>query len=168
VDWRPFLLRPDAPETGWALPASIRERMARPDNPLAARAAKLGLTLVQREHIPSPRLAHQCTEFARAHGALEPFHHAVLEAYWSKGQDLSDWAVLREAAAQAGLDAAVMEGEVKAGAWEAALREGLEQAAELGVSAVPTFLIGDRFVIQGAQEAQVFRQAFERLSTLDA
>jgi predicted DsbA family dithiol-disulfide isomerase len=140
--------------------------MALPGNPLTARADALGLTLQQRTHIPSPRLAHQCTEYARAQGKLTAFHAGVLERYWSRGQDLSDWAVLRDAAVQAGLDADEMEREVKAGRWAEALQRGLDEAAELGVSAVPTFLVGNRFVIQGAQEARVFRQAFERLATL--
>ena len=74
--------------------------------------------------------------------------------------------MLRAAAEQAGLDPARMEREVKAGQWREAMQRGLDEAAELGVSAVPTFLVGERFVIQGAQEARVFRQAFERLAAL--
>jgi predicted DsbA family dithiol-disulfide isomerase len=168
VDWKPYLLRPDAPDTGWELPAHIRERLGRPDNPLAARAAALGLTLVERTHIPSPRLAHECTEFARAQGALEPFHAAVLERYWSRGEDLSAWAVLRGAATQAGLDPDAMEREVKAGQWRAAMQQGLDEARQLGVSAVPTFVVENRFLIQGAQQAEVFRQVFERVAHLAA
>jgi predicted DsbA family dithiol-disulfide isomerase len=45
------------------------------------------------------------------------------------------------------------------------MEAGLAAAAELGVSAVPTFVVGNKFAIQGAQEAAVFRQAFERLSS---
>ncbi len=130
---------------------------------MTARARALGLTLVERTHIPSPRLAHECTEFARAHGALEAFHAAVLERYWSRGEDLSDWAVLRGAAAQAGLDPEAMQREVQAGQWREAVQRGLDEAAGVGVTAVPTFIIGDRYLVQGAQEARVFRQAFERL-----
>jgi predicted DsbA family dithiol-disulfide isomerase len=88
----------------------------------------------------------------------------VLERYWSRGQDLSDWGVLRDAGTEAGLDVDAMEREVRAGAWREAMQRGLDEAAELGVSAVPTFVVGNRFVIQGAQEAAVFRQAFERLA----
>jgi predicted DsbA family dithiol-disulfide isomerase len=165
VDWRPFLLRPDAPDEGWALPAHIKARMNSPDNPLTQRAKALGVTLVEREHIPSSRRAHECTEFARAHGKLDAFHHGVLERYWSKGEDLSDWAVLRAAAVDAGLDADAMQAEVSAGKWKPVVQESLGEASELGVSAVPTFIVGNKFVIQGAQDAAVFRQAFGRLNS---
>lgn len=163
LDWRPFLLRPDAPEDGWPLPAHIRARMGAPDNPLTARAKALGLALVEREHIPNSRRAHECTEFARAQGKLAAFHHAVLERYWARGEDLHDWGVLRAAAEEAGLDADAMQREVDAGQWRAAMQAGLDEAAEVGVHAVPTFIVGNRFVIQGAQDAAVFRHAFAKL-----
>jgi predicted DsbA family dithiol-disulfide isomerase len=139
--------------------------MNQPGNPLKQRTDSLGLTIVQRDHIPSSRRAHECTEYARAHGGLQAFHHGVLERYWSRGLDLSDWAVLRAAAAEAGLDGQQMEAEVSAGRWRAAVQEGLDAGARVGVTAVPTFVVGDRFVIQGAQEARAFRQAFERLAS---
>jgi predicted DsbA family dithiol-disulfide isomerase len=134
-----------------------------PDNPLRVRARALGLSMVERDHIPNSRRAHECTEYARAHGKLGAFHHEVLERYWSRGEDLHDWSVLRQAAAAAGLDADAMQRQVEAGQWRAAMQAGLDEAARLGVSAVPTFIVGGRFVIQGAQDAEVFRHAFSRL-----
>lgn len=165
VNWQPFLLRPEAPDTGWPLPEHIRARINSPDNPLKARAAALNLKMVEREHIPSSRRAHECTEFARAHGRLEAFHHSVLERYWSRGEDLSDWKVLMAAAQDAALDPTQMQAEVSRGDWKPQVAERLEQAHSVGVSAVPTFVVADRWVVQGAQEGQVFRQAFQRLSS---
>lgn len=163
IDWRPFMLRPDAPEEGWPLPEYVRARMHLPDNPLKSRAKALGLTMIEREVIPPSRRAHECTEFARAKGKLHEFHASVLRRYWAQGENLNDWSVLRAAAQECGLDPDAMEREVSGGAWKAAVQEGLDLAAELGISAVPTFLVGERFVIQGAQDALVFRHAFERL-----
>jgi len=137
--------------------------MKDPHSPLKSRAAALGLTMVEREVIPPTRRAHQCTEYARSKGQLNAFHAALIERYWAKGENLNDWAVLEAAATQVGLDAADMKAEVSAGKWLKAMEEGLDAAHELGVSAVPTFIIADKFVVQGAQEAQVFKMAFERL-----
>ncbi len=163
IDWRPYMLRPDAPETGWPLPAHIREKVADPNNPLTARAAALGITIVHRELVPSSRRAHEATEYARSKGRIDPFHHAVIERYWSKSEDIHDWAVLRAAAVQAGLDPDEMQREVDAGLWRETMNAGVAAGHELGVNAVPTFIVGNRFVIQGAQDGRVFRQAFERL-----
>ena len=140
-------------------------RMSQPDNPLKARAKALGLTLVERDVIPPTRKAHQCTEYARSKGALGPFHAALIERYWAQGENLNDWACLEGAAAQVGLDAAQMRQQVEAGDWQHAMDEGLEAARQLGINAVPTFIVGNKFVIQGAQDAQVFRQAFDKLAT---
>ncbi|MEW5740590.1 MAG: DsbA family protein [Myxococcota bacterium] len=163
LDWRPYLLRPDAPETGWPLPEHLKAKVRSKDNPLQARAKALGLALVERDHIPNSRRAHECAEFARSHGQLESFHRQVIERYWSRGEDLHEWTVLRGAAVEAGLDADAMQREVEAGRWTDAVQASLDEAAELGIHAVPTFLVGERFAIQGAQSADVFRHAFSRL-----
>lgn len=165
VDWRPFMLRPDAPEEGWELPERIRASIADTNNPLKLRAQKLGITINHRTQVPNSRRAHEATEYARAHGKLEAFHHEVLVRYWTHGDDIHDWAVLKAVAAHAGLDGEEMQREVDAGKWKAAVDAGLEAAAEVGVSAVPTFVIGEKFGVQGAQEAAVFRQAFKRLQS---
>ena len=157
------MLRPDAPEEGWALPDRIKQAIASPDNPLTARAKALGITITHRDHVPNSRRAHECTEYARSQGKLDAFHHGVLERYWSRGEDLHDWAVLRSAAIEAGLDADEMQTQVEAGRWRAEMEAGVAAGAEIGVNSVPTFIVGNKFAIQGAQEARVFRQAFERL-----
>jgi predicted DsbA family dithiol-disulfide isomerase len=163
IEWRPFLLRPETPDEGLELPPYIRQKMADPNNPLAARAKALGITIHQRDLIPSSRRAHEATEYARSKGKIDSFHHAVLERYWSQGEDLHDWAVLRGAAVEAGLDADEMQRQVDAGQWRQPMIAGVESGTAIGVNAVPTFIVGNRFVIQGAQSGGVFAQAFERL-----
>jgi predicted DsbA family dithiol-disulfide isomerase len=160
-------LRPDAPETGWALPEHIRANVGRADNPLQLRARRLGITLAERTWIPSSRRAHECTEHARKHGKLEPFSAAVLRAYWNDGRDLHEWDVLQAAAREAGVDAGAMRAEVETGALRAEVDRRLEAAHELGIHAVPTFAIANRYAIQGAQTAEVFEQMFARLAAGD-
>ncbi len=145
------------------MPAYVRAKMASPDNPLKVRARQLGIELVEREWVPSSRRAHEATEFARAEGRVEPFHAAVLHAYWSEGRDIHDWAVLEAAATHAGLDAAAMRTAVDAGTFAPIVDERVEAARALGVEAVPTFLIDDRVVVQGAQTLAVFENGLARL-----
>jgi predicted DsbA family dithiol-disulfide isomerase len=163
VDWQPFLLRPQTPPEGLPLPDYVRERMRDPDDPLKRRAARAGLTLVHRELIPSTRRAHEAAEHARAHGLLEPFHAALLRRYWSEGQDLWSLDVLKDAAREVGLDPDALGQDLESRRYEPGVAEALRQAREAGVEAVPTFLVGERFVIRGAQEYPTFRHALERL-----
>jgi predicted DsbA family dithiol-disulfide isomerase len=145
------------------VPGHVRRRMASPENPLTARAHKLGITLIEREWVPSSRRAHECSEFARAADRLDAFHALLLKAYWAEKKDLHDWSVLQAAAAIAGIDAAAMKSAVESGALRSAVDQRVAAAHELGVHAVPTFLVADRLVIQGAQTADAFRTAFQRL-----
>ena len=163
LEWEPFELRPNAPDTGWPVPDYVKSRMGVPDHPLKLRARALGITLVERDWIPSSRRAHECTEYARAHGKLEPFHAAVLTAYWSEGKDLHEWSVLEEAARAAALDPQDLRAQVEAGAFARAVDERVEAAHELGIHAVPTFVIGERFLVQGAQTQDVFEKVLARL-----
>jgi predicted DsbA family dithiol-disulfide isomerase len=167
LEWEPFELRPGAPETGWAIPEYVRAKMHSPDNPLKARARQLGIALVEREWIPSSRRAHECTEFARQNGRLEPFHAAVLHAYWTEGLDIHDWGVLESVATKAALDPAAMHAAVEAGAFKQVVDERVAAARALGVHAVPTFVIADRFLVEGAQSLDVFERAIERLGAGD-
>ncbi len=163
VDWRPFLLRPETPDEGMPLPDRIKAFLANPENPLSTRAKKLGLTMVHRDVVPSTRRAHQAAAWARTQGAFEPFHHALLERYWSRGQDLHAWDTLKAAAVDAGLNPDTLEAEVATGRFIAPMQASLAAAHDLGVSAVPTFLVADQYVIQGAQEGSAFVQVFEKL-----
>ena len=137
----------------------------RPDNPLQARAKQLGITMVERDRIPSSRRAHECTEYARAQGKLHTFHAAVLKAYWTEGKDLHDWAVLEELARGAGLDASAMRDEVSNGAWKTAVDERVQAAHDIGIHAVPTFLFADKFIVQGAQTLDVLEKVMARVET---
>jgi predicted DsbA family dithiol-disulfide isomerase len=141
----------------------VRERLKDPNNPLKLRAAAAGLKMVHREIIPSTRLAHQAAEFAREHGKLEPFQAAVLRRYWSESQDIGKVAILREAATEAGLDADALEKALTEGTYRQRVEDAVDEAREMGVAAVPTFLVADKLAIQGAQDLEVFREAMRRI-----
>jgi predicted DsbA family dithiol-disulfide isomerase len=163
VDWRPFFLRPETPPEGMPLPAHIRERIKDPNEPLKLRAAREGLKMVRGDVIPSTRRAHEAAEFARAHGKLEPLHAALLRRYWEEGQDLYRMDVLRGAAVDAGLDPDELQEALESGTYRDAVEKGIDEARELGIHAVPTFIFDDKLAVQGAQELPVFRSAMEQL-----
>jgi predicted DsbA family dithiol-disulfide isomerase len=164
IEWRPFMLRPNAPEEGWELPPHIKQQIKSPNNPLQARAKSLGIEMKQRERIPSTRRAHEATEYARSKGKIDDFHHTLLRRYWSEGEDLHDWATLRAAALDAGLDADEMQSEVSAGKWKSAVDTFLQEAAMSQVNSVPMFVVNGRYGIPGAQNAETFRQVFRKMS----
>ena len=70
---------------------------------------------------------------------------------------------LRGAAVDAGLDPDALQRALETGAYRDQVQARVDEAQALGVHAVPTFLIEDQLVIQGAQEYPVFEEALRRL-----
>ena len=163
LEWKSFYLRPDTPAQGSPLPAAIRARMADPNNPLKRRAAQMGLTMQDHEIIPSTRRAHQATKWAGGQGKLDAMHEQLLKRYWTLGEDIGQWPALRAAAQDAGLDPDAMQEAVDSGTFQAEVDSDLEEAQELGIQAVPTFVVGEKHAVQGAQEAEVFRRLLRQL-----
>jgi predicted DsbA family dithiol-disulfide isomerase len=52
---------------------------------------------------------------------------------------------------------------VDAGGFKRAVDDRVEAARARGVNAVPTFVIDERFVVQGAQTLEVFESVMRRL-----
>lgn len=163
LEWKAFYLRPDTPAAGSPLPPALRARMQDPNNPLKLRAAKMGLTMMDHDVIPSTRRAHQATKWAGTLGKLDPMHEQILRRYWTLGEDIGHWPALRAAAQDAGLDPDAMQEAVESGAFQPEVERDLREAQELGIQAVPTFVVGERHAVQGAQEAEVFRRLLRQL-----
>jgi predicted DsbA family dithiol-disulfide isomerase len=163
VKWEHFFLRPDTPPEGSPLPAYIRDRMADPNNPLKRRAQAKGLTMVQREIIPSTHRAHEAAAFARAKGQEDAMQAALLRRYWVTGQDLWAMDTLTAAAVDAGLEPEELREAIETRQYADEVDAAVESSRQLGVSAVPTFLFENQFVIQGAQEQPAFREVMRRL-----
>jgi predicted DsbA family dithiol-disulfide isomerase len=145
------------------LPQYVREKQKDPNNPLKARAKALGLIMKDRETLPSTRRAHEAAEFARARGRLEPMHAALLRRYWTDGEDLYQFATLRGAATDAGLNPDELQQALEDGTYKRAVEDAVQEARNLGVRAVPMFVLRDELAVEGAQELPVFRAAMQQL-----
>ncbi len=164
VDWRPFYLYWDTPPEGRELPERVKQaRAAGSEERLSKLADSYGMKFVSTKRIYNTRLAHEATEYARDHGKHIEFHRIVFRKVYADGLDISQWDVLREAAAEAGLDADEMQREVEAGKYTANVEEQVQQAYQMGVSGVPTYVINRKYAVVGAQPYEVFKRALDKL-----
>ncbi len=163
VEWRPFYLRPDTPPEGMEVPAHLRARYAGTTERLRQMARAAGMEMVTPARIPNTRLAHEATEYARAHGKGEEFHRAVFRKFYGEGQDIGSWDVLRAVAEEVGLDAEAMKREIESGKYTTAVEAQISEAYALGITGVPTYVLNDRYAVVGAQPYEVFQQAMARL-----
>ena len=164
MTWMPFYLRPDTPPEGMELPAHVKAHMKGMQTHLVQMANAAGLRMIFPDRIPNTRLAHEATEYARQKGKANEFHQAVFDRYSWRGEDISRWEVLQQAAKEASLDANEMREQVEQGKFTALVSEQVRQAAELGVDGVPTYILNDRYAIVGAQPYEVFEQAILQLA----
>jgi predicted DsbA family dithiol-disulfide isomerase len=83
-------------------------------------------------------------------GAFEALNEALFRAYFSEGKNIGDEAVLRRIAKESGVP-----GETVDRAWsDPRFEEGLKRqhdvASRIGVTAVPTFILGNQWILEGA------------------
>ena len=167
LEWRPFYLRQDAPPEGMDLPDYVRRSQASGADARLKEMANLhGLDYAPVKRLYNTRLAHEATEYARECGKGIEFHRVVFQKVYSQGLDISQWEVLREAALEVGLDADEMQKQVMSGKYTDFVYEQVQEASQIGVSGVPTYVINDRYAIVGAQPYEVFKNALGRILTL--
>jgi len=124
-------------------------------------AAELPFTL--SEHVPNSRAALRVTELARDAGLHEALHDRLMHAYWGEGEDIGDHEVLRRHALAAGLEADDVDDVLGSDRYLDRVTASTHEAASIGVTGVPAFLLDGRLLVLGAQPEEVFERAFEQL-----
>lgn len=159
VEWSPFELHPETPAEG-------RERQPRPGpNRAEEAAAAAGLVLRSPPVIANSRLALEASEFAREAGSevFDRFHRAIFRAYFEEGRNIGDPDVLTEIARDTGLDGDALREALTDRRYRELVDEGIQWAADSGLTSTPTFIFDDRLAIVGAQEYDLFENVMERL-----
>lgn len=167
VVYRPFQLNPAAPETPEPSADVYERKFGRPAatifGPLTSAAAAEGLTFRMDDALATNTFqAHRLVWFARRHGRQAEVKERLLAHYFTDGGDLGDREALARLAEAAGLDRADALAFLASSEGVGEVRAELGEAAALGVTAVPTFVIDGTFVLQGAQSPEVLLDALER------
>jgi len=166
VRYRPFLLEPDMPPEGADLRARLAAKygaervesmFARVTQAGASDGLRFDFAAVRRS--PSSVLAHVLIEAApipSKHTLLQ----AIQDAYFERGEDIGDTAVLERLWVGVGLSADAARVALADVAARGRVRAEAEAAARAGVRGVPSFTIGGT-VIGGAQPQATLEAALE-------
>jgi predicted DsbA family dithiol-disulfide isomerase len=87
---------------------------------------------------------------------------ALLRAHFQQGARIGEQAVLLDVAAAEGFDRAAAEAALADETLGAAVRQTERQGQEMGITAVPSFVIASRYLVQGALEPEVYAQALRQ------
>jgi predicted DsbA family dithiol-disulfide isomerase len=113
--------------------------------------------------VPNTMQALCVTELGRERGLHAAVHDRLMDAYWAEGRNIGDPAELRSLAAEAGLDAAEVDDVLAGDVYRDRVQGLTAQAVSLGITGVPGFLLDRRLLVLGAQQREVFEQAFSQL-----
>jgi predicted DsbA family dithiol-disulfide isomerase len=165
VEWGAYELRPpEAPPIPPEVESAYRERIAAgwPRIEQIARE-RFGLEMKRMEGGRHPtRLAHAGAKFASQHGRGDDYHLAVFRAHWQELRDISSPDILAEIAVGLGLDEAGFRAALADEFHLSAVLEDERSAAEAGLSGVPAFIFGNRYLVVGAQPVEVLRQVADK------
>jgi len=103
--------------------------------------------------------AHRVLHMARAEGRQTPVLDRLLAAYFAEGEPIGDRAALARVAGSAGLDPEAVSAMLESDAHAADVRAEEREAAALGITAVPFFVIDRRYGLAGAHPAETLREA---------
>lgn len=170
--FQPFELNPGMGPEGQDITEHIAEKYgSTPEQQeqsrdmIRQRGAAVGFTFAmdKRSRIYNTFDAHRLLHWAEGEGRQHALKHALLEAYFTNGEDPSSHEVLLRAAERVGLDR-VVAGQVLASGQYADDVRMLEQYwQQAGVRSVPAIVINQRHLISGGQTPEVFEGALRQI-----
>jgi len=158
--WIAFPLHPYIPEEGLTLielfkgrPIDIDQVKAR----LKRVADEEGLPLSDREMTYNSRLAQELGKWAESQGKGEEFHNAVFRSYFVDGKNIRQLPVLVELSKSVNLSGEEAQKVIEKREFKEAVDLDWSRAREMGVTAVPTFVMNEKMVV-GAQPYEVLEK----------
>lgn len=172
VRWHPFFLNPWVPREGISRDDYLTTKFGSVDayrriaERVVEEAAGEGLIYrpesVRRQ--PNTIDCHRLILWAGAIGRAAAMKQRLMELYFRDGGDLTNRDVLVQAAADCGLDADETRRRLGSDEDVALVSQAAQQAADAGVSGVPTFVLADRYALSGAQPAEQLARALRQVA----
>jgi len=170
VHWRPYFLNDWVPREGMARDDYLTTKFGSPERykgiaqRVQAAAAAEGLTYAVDKISRQPNTidAHRLIRWAAGIGKAADMKQRLMDLYFTEGGDLSNRAVLVQAAADVGLDAEDVREALESDTDVAAVEQEANSAKEAGIEGVPCFIFGGRYAVSGAQAPEYLAEMIER------
>jgi len=170
VVYRPFQLNPAASEVGEPSAKVYERKFGKPAEsifvPLTRAAAAEGITFQMNDAIATNTFsAHRLLWFAGQRGRQGEVKEGLLAHYFTNGGHLGDHEALTEIGVSAGLDHDEVAAFLASEDGVAEVRAELAEAAEFGISSVPTFVFDGKVAIQGAQSPELLLEVLGKVAS---
>jgi predicted DsbA family dithiol-disulfide isomerase len=173
IRFHPFELNPGMPAEGQNLAEHVGQKYgSTPEQSQAARAMlreraeAVGFTIAMtaQSRIYNTFDAHRLLHWAGLNGAQPALKQALFDAYFTDGENPSDHDVLVAAAERAGLDPGAARTILVSGAYADEVQAEEDFWRAEGVSAVPTIVINNKYMITGSHPPEAFERAIRNIA----
>jgi len=174
VRWRPFFLNPWIPREGIDRDKYLEAKFGSVANykgmasQVAQAAAEEGLEYnsarIGRQ--PNTTDCHRLIYWAEQAGLSGAVKQRLMDLYFKEGADLTDVDVLVQAAVDCGFDADEVRERLASDIDVEMIAEAAQAAADAGVSGVPTFILGGKYALSGAQPPEQLAKAIRHVASL--
>ncbi|WCT11235.1 DsbA family oxidoreductase [Mucilaginibacter jinjuensis] len=130
---------------------------------VTAMAAEVGLTYNMDQAVVANSFdAHRFTHYAKLNGVGIEAEEQLFRAYFTDGKNIADHDVLAELGSNIGLNPENIKEALATNAYSDEVHYDLREAQELGISAVPFFVLDRKYAVSGAQPEVVFLDALQK------
>lgn len=170
VSWRPFQLDATLPNEGIDRQVYMSNKFGSPEQAEeayahvreAGRAEGIPFAFERIEVSANTLNAHRLIRWAGSAGKQDEIVEALFRAYFVEGKHLGHADTLLEAAAEGEMDRAGVLQLLESDTDLAETARDVEQAHAMGITGVPAFVVGDKYLMAGAQEPSQLAELFEK------
>lgn len=166
INWKPFQLDPTIPPEGRDRKKYLADKFGSPEQaaqtyaPIKEAGVNEGIPFNFDEIKVSPNTlnAHRVIRWAHECGCQDAMSERLFVAYFIEAADLTDNAVLVDLAVEAGLERDVVERLLEGDSDMKEVQQEIAHYQKMGVHSVPTMIVGNKYAVSGAQEAETIVQ----------
>jgi predicted DsbA family dithiol-disulfide isomerase len=171
IEWHPFQLNPDMPAEGMDRRSYLegkfggKEGAVRAYAPVVEHAEKAGLKInfEAMQRTPNTLNAHRLIHWAGIEGRQTAAVSALFKAYFVDARDIGDAEVLADIADGIEMDASVVTRLLATDEDMEDIRKRDAHSREMGINSVPTFIVGGRHAVPGAQPPELWKKVLAEL-----
>jgi len=172
VHWHPYFLNDWVPPEGMSREDYLTTKFGSPERysgiaqRVTAAAAEEGLTYAadRMKRQPNTTDCHRLIRWAGGIGKAAEMKQKLMDLYFSEGADLTNHAVLLQAATEVGLDADDVREALASDADVEEVTREAQSAKEAGIEGVPCFIFAGRYAVSGAQPPDHLAAMIERVA----
>ena len=176
VHWRPYFLNDWIPREGISREEYLTTKFGSPERykgiaqRVGVAAAEEGLVYASDKMTRQPNTldCHRLIRWAEGIGKAADMKQRLMDLYFTEGADLTNHAVLVQAASDVGLDPEDVRAALDSDQDVEQIEQEVLAAKQAGIEGVPCFIFGGKFAVSGAQSPEYLADAIDRMAQADS